>query len=105
MGLANALSVVTSASPKPPKSAGEKVEDEGDGGGKIAAFLVGAEAHLRPTTREGTAMAEVLVLVDHVEGEIKKATYELLTAARRRWASRRRSWSGRRVPPGSWPRG
>jgi electron transfer flavoprotein alpha subunit len=27
-------------------------------------------------------MAEVLVLVDHVEGEIKKATYELLTAAR-----------------------
>ncbi|MDN5919924.1 MAG: electron transfer flavoprotein subunit alpha/FixB family protein [Pseudonocardia sp.] len=27
-------------------------------------------------------MAEVLVLVDHVEGEIKKTTYELLTAAR-----------------------
>ena len=27
-------------------------------------------------------MGEVLVLVDHVEGEIKKATYELLTAAR-----------------------
>jgi len=27
-------------------------------------------------------MAEVLVLVDHLEGEIKKATYELLTAAR-----------------------
>lgn len=27
-------------------------------------------------------MAEVLVLVDHVEGEIKKSTYELLTAAR-----------------------
>ena len=27
-------------------------------------------------------MAEVLVLVDHVDGEIKKATYELLTAAR-----------------------
>jgi electron transfer flavoprotein alpha subunit len=27
-------------------------------------------------------MAEVLVLVDHVEGEIKKVTYELLTAAR-----------------------
>ena len=36
-------------------------------------------------------MAEVLVLVDHVEGEIKKATYELLTAARG-WASRPR-WS------------
>jgi electron transfer flavoprotein alpha subunit len=27
-------------------------------------------------------MAEVLVLVDHFEGEIKKSTYELLTAAR-----------------------
>ncbi|HVL84182.1 MAG TPA: electron transfer flavoprotein subunit alpha/FixB family protein [Pseudonocardia sp.] len=27
-------------------------------------------------------MAEVLVLVDHVDGEIKKSTYELLTAAR-----------------------
>ncbi len=31
---------MTSASPKPPKSAGEKVEDEGDGGSKVAAFLV-----------------------------------------------------------------
>jgi electron transfer flavoprotein alpha subunit len=28
-------------------------------------------------------MAEVLVLVDHVDGELKKSTYELLTAARR----------------------
>jgi electron transfer flavoprotein alpha subunit len=27
-------------------------------------------------------MSEVLILVDHVEGEIKKATFELLTAAR-----------------------
>ena len=27
-------------------------------------------------------MAEVLVLVDHVDGEIKKNTYEMLTAAR-----------------------
>jgi electron transfer flavoprotein beta subunit len=40
VGLANALSTVTSSQPKPPKSAGEKVEDEGDGGAKIAAFLV-----------------------------------------------------------------
>ena len=40
VGLANALATVTSAAPKPPKSAGEKVEDEGDGGSKIAAFLV-----------------------------------------------------------------
>ena len=40
VGLANALSRVTSASPKPPKSAGEKTTDEGDGGTKIAAYLV-----------------------------------------------------------------
>ncbi|WP_219413231.1 electron transfer flavoprotein subunit beta/FixA family protein [Pseudonocardia nigra] len=41
VGLANALTTVTSASPKPPKSAGEKIEDEGDGGAKVAAYLVG----------------------------------------------------------------
>ena len=41
VGLAHALTTVTSASPKPPKSAGEKVSDEGDGGDKIAAYLVG----------------------------------------------------------------
>jgi electron transfer flavoprotein beta subunit len=41
VGLGNALTTVTSASPKPPKAAGEKVDDEGDGGAKIAAFLVG----------------------------------------------------------------
>ena len=40
VGLGAALSTVTSASPKPPKSAGEKIEDEGDGGSKIAAYLV-----------------------------------------------------------------
>ena len=40
VGLANALSAVTSAAPKPPKAAGEKIEDEGDAGSKIAAFLV-----------------------------------------------------------------
>ena len=27
-------------------------------------------------------MAEVLVLVDHVDGEVRKVTYELLTLAR-----------------------
>jgi electron transfer flavoprotein beta subunit len=40
VGLAGATSTVTSAQPKPPKSAGEKVSDEGDGGTRIAAFLV-----------------------------------------------------------------
>ena len=56
-------------------------------------------------------MAEVLVLVDHVEGEIKKATYELLTAARAlgepaavvvgAGGHRRRSWptGSRRTAP------
>jgi electron transfer flavoprotein beta subunit len=40
VGLDNALTTVTSSQPKPPKSAGEKIEDEGDGGARIAAFLV-----------------------------------------------------------------
>jgi electron transfer flavoprotein beta subunit len=40
VGLANALTAVTSSQPKPPKSAGEKVVDEGDGGQKVAAYLV-----------------------------------------------------------------
>src|SRR5262249_50813822 len=33
--------------------------------------------------REGTSMAEVLVLAEHAGGEVKKVTLELLTAARR----------------------
>jgi electron transfer flavoprotein beta subunit len=40
VGLANALTSVEQASPKPPKTGGEKIEDEGDGGSKIAAYLV-----------------------------------------------------------------
>jgi electron transfer flavoprotein beta subunit len=40
VGLANALTTVTEAAPKPPKTAGEKIEDEGDGGEKVAAYLV-----------------------------------------------------------------
>jgi electron transfer flavoprotein beta subunit len=40
VGLANALTTVTSSQPKPPKSAGEKITDEGDGGAKVAAYLV-----------------------------------------------------------------
>ncbi len=39
-GLASALTAVTSVAPRPPKGAGEKVPDEGDGGSKIAAYLV-----------------------------------------------------------------
>lgn len=40
VGLANAGSTVLSATPKPPKTAGEKVTDEGEGGNQIAEYLV-----------------------------------------------------------------
>jgi electron transfer flavoprotein beta subunit len=40
VGGATALASVVSAVPKPAKSAGEKVVDDGDGGAKVAAFLV-----------------------------------------------------------------
>lgn len=40
VGLANAGSSVLTSTPKPPKSAGEKVSDEGAGGTKIAEYLV-----------------------------------------------------------------
>ena len=40
VGLANAGSTVLTSTPKPPKTAGEKVSDEGEGGKKIAEYLV-----------------------------------------------------------------
>ncbi|WP_024877235.1 electron transfer flavoprotein subunit beta/FixA family protein [Saccharomonospora piscinae] len=40
VGLANASSVVVEAAPKPPRTAGQKVGDEGDGGAKVAEYLV-----------------------------------------------------------------
>jgi electron transfer flavoprotein beta subunit len=40
VGAAGALTSVVEATPKPPKSAGEKVVDGGDGGAQVAAFLV-----------------------------------------------------------------
>ncbi len=39
MGLANATSEVTDFANRPPRTAGEKVKDEGDGGVKVAEFL------------------------------------------------------------------
>lgn len=39
-GLDNAGSTVLSATPRPPKTAGEKVTDEGEGGNQIAQYLV-----------------------------------------------------------------
>jgi electron transfer flavoprotein beta subunit len=40
VGAAGALTTVTTVAPKPPKAAGEKVVDDGDGGARVAAFLV-----------------------------------------------------------------
>ena len=40
VGLASATSTVSAATPKPPRSGGERVADEGDGGSKIAQYLV-----------------------------------------------------------------
>jgi electron transfer flavoprotein beta subunit len=40
VGLANAGSTVLTSTPKPPKTAGEKITDEGEGGKKIAEYLV-----------------------------------------------------------------
>jgi electron transfer flavoprotein beta subunit len=40
VGLANAGSSVLSSTPKPPKTAGEKVADEGEGGKQIAQYLI-----------------------------------------------------------------
>lgn len=40
VGLANAWSKVVEAAPKPPRSSGQRVTDEGDGGSQIAAYLV-----------------------------------------------------------------
>jgi electron transfer flavoprotein beta subunit len=40
VGLAEAWTSVTEAAPKPPREAGQRVEDEGDGGVKVAEYLV-----------------------------------------------------------------
>jgi electron transfer flavoprotein beta subunit len=40
VGLGNAATSVLEASPKPPRTAGRQVTDEGDGGSKIAEYLV-----------------------------------------------------------------
>jgi electron transfer flavoprotein beta subunit len=40
VGLANAATAVLESSPKPPRAAGQQVTDEGDGGARIAEYLV-----------------------------------------------------------------
>ncbi|GAB3431564.1 electron transfer flavoprotein subunit beta/FixA family protein [Actinophytocola sediminis] len=41
VGLGNAWSTVLEAAPKPPREAGQRVEDDGAGGSKIAEYLIG----------------------------------------------------------------
>jgi electron transfer flavoprotein beta subunit len=41
VGLANATSTVTDATPRPPREAGQVVTDDGDGGAKLVEYLVG----------------------------------------------------------------
>ncbi|OLR91641.1 electron transfer flavoprotein subunit beta/FixA family protein [Actinokineospora bangkokensis] len=41
VGLGSATSKVVEVAPKPPRAAGQRVEDEGDGGSRIAEYLVG----------------------------------------------------------------
>jgi electron transfer flavoprotein beta subunit len=41
VGLENAWSTVVEAAPKPPRTSGQRVEDDGDGGTKVAEYLVG----------------------------------------------------------------
>ncbi|MFD4292623.1 electron transfer flavoprotein subunit beta/FixA family protein [Rhodococcus sp. NPDC058505] len=40
-GVENAATTVTASTPKPPRTAGERITDEGEGGNQIAAYLVG----------------------------------------------------------------
>ena len=40
VGLANALSTVVEATPRPPRTAGQKIIDDGGGGVRIAEYLV-----------------------------------------------------------------
>ncbi|WP_216215893.1 electron transfer flavoprotein subunit beta/FixA family protein [Amycolatopsis aidingensis] len=40
VGLGNAWSAVVESAPKPPRQAGQRVDDEGDGGTKVAEYLV-----------------------------------------------------------------
>ncbi|WP_280346858.1 electron transfer flavoprotein subunit beta/FixA family protein [Nocardia neocaledoniensis] len=41
VGVANAGTQVTGSTPKPPRTAGEKIADEGEGGNQIASYLIG----------------------------------------------------------------
>ena len=96
VGLSVAWSEVAETTARPPRSAGEVVKDEnGSGATALAEFLAAKQVHLssvhpssvhpsrREFGREHADMSEVLVLVDHADGAVKKPTYELLTIAKR----------------------
>ena len=88
VGLSVAWSEVAETTARPPRTAGEVVKDE-DGSGATRAGRVPRrqEVHLSSSSssgeREHVDMSEVLVLVDHADGAVKKPTYELLTIAKR----------------------
>ena len=87
VGLAAAWSKVISADPRPPKEAGRVVPDEdGSGSAALVEFLAAGKYSLTSSDASDERqdrMAEVLVVVEHVEARSTKPTCELVTLARR----------------------
>ena len=82
VGLSVAWSQVEDTTERPPRTAGEIVTDEdGSGAGALVEFL--ASNKFDPSRAGEQNMSEVLVVVDHADGEVQKPTYELLTIAKR----------------------
>ncbi len=83
VGLSVAWSVVEDTEARPPRTAGRDRQGRGRFGRHGADRLPRVqEVHLRGL-RWLADMSEVLVLVDHADGAVKKPTYELLTIAER----------------------
>jgi hypothetical protein len=80
VGLSVAWTAVEDTTARPPRTAGEIVKDE-DGSG---ATRWPSSSPPRSSSEEPEEPClRVLVLVDHVDGAVKKPTYELLTIAKR----------------------
>ena len=94
VGLAAAWTKVESFAARPPREKGQIVTDDGDRRHQLAEYLTVPQVHLDRDhdRRRSHPMAEVLVLVDHVDGAVRKTTLELLTIAAAS-ASRARSSS------------
>ncbi len=88
VGVANAGTTVTASTPKPPRTAGERIVDEATAAARSLptswARRSSDRAPLQTSrhTQGELDMAEVLVLVEHAEGALKKVSTELITAAR-----------------------